>query len=282
MDFGGGSFTEWQGRGRDVHSIMSDPLFENMAAFDFRLKPNSPALAIGFRPIDASEAGLCGEPEWVAGPGKIQYPAVALSDMLGTKPVSEDFENVTANSTPPGAVLFGADGRATIVVTDESAASGQKSLKFTDTEGPQEAWQPEMSYLPRLVDGVAVCSFDVRLEPGAIFQHDWRSDWTGRRVGPRIKLNDKGELSVGNDETALMQVPASEWLHIEVECTLGKAAAIPATFNVAVTVAGQATKRFENLPCLYRRFRSAERCWFMSPAKKDAVFYVDNIHIEKH
>ena len=31
---------------------------------DFRLKPESPALAIGFEPFDYGKAGVYGEPEW--------------------------------------------------------------------------------------------------------------------------------------------------------------------------------------------------------------------------
>lgn len=57
VKFGEGSFEEWKKRGKDVHSVYADPMFENAEAFDFRLKPSSPALAMGFRPIDLSKVG---------------------------------------------------------------------------------------------------------------------------------------------------------------------------------------------------------------------------------
>ena len=41
-------------------SRVADPLFENVEARDFRLKPGSPALAMGFRPLDAGKAGRQG------------------------------------------------------------------------------------------------------------------------------------------------------------------------------------------------------------------------------
>ncbi|NJO95190.1 MAG: hypothetical protein HC764_03310 [Pleurocapsa sp. CRU_1_2] len=48
--FGGLSWQEWQRRGRDAHSIIADPMFIAPERGDFRLKPNSPALKMGFKP----------------------------------------------------------------------------------------------------------------------------------------------------------------------------------------------------------------------------------------
>jgi len=71
VDFKGMSLKQWQAKGQDVHSIVADPLFVNGEEFDFRLKPDSPAIKLGFKPIDMSENGLYGPPEWVAAPRKI-------------------------------------------------------------------------------------------------------------------------------------------------------------------------------------------------------------------
>jgi parallel beta-helix repeat protein len=51
------SLAEWQRRGHDAHSLLIDPRFVNAAKFDFRLKRNSPASMIGFKPIDVSTVG---------------------------------------------------------------------------------------------------------------------------------------------------------------------------------------------------------------------------------
>ena len=48
---------EVQGYGMDTGSIVADPLFENAENFDFSLKAGSPALALGFVPIDISDVG---------------------------------------------------------------------------------------------------------------------------------------------------------------------------------------------------------------------------------
>ena len=58
----------WQARGHDRLSVVTDPLFEDPYAFDFRLLPGSPALGIGFVPIAVGEVGLYGDPEWVNKP----------------------------------------------------------------------------------------------------------------------------------------------------------------------------------------------------------------------
>ena len=42
----------------DAHSIASDPLFVDAANGDYRLKPESPAIKLGFQPIDVSRIGV--------------------------------------------------------------------------------------------------------------------------------------------------------------------------------------------------------------------------------
>ena len=54
------SFEQWQKRGLDTHSIVADPLFVDPASGDYSLQPNSPALKLGFKPIDVSTVGLRG------------------------------------------------------------------------------------------------------------------------------------------------------------------------------------------------------------------------------
>jgi hypothetical protein len=49
----------WQREGWDQHSIVADPLFENAAKDDFRLKSESPAIKqLGFKPLPIDEMGL--------------------------------------------------------------------------------------------------------------------------------------------------------------------------------------------------------------------------------
>ncbi len=48
---------EWQKMGFETHSAFVDPLFVDPLHDDYRLKPESPALKLGFRPIDVGEIG---------------------------------------------------------------------------------------------------------------------------------------------------------------------------------------------------------------------------------
>ena len=45
------SWSEWQETGMDLHSAIADPLFVDPENGDFRLKPDSPAFALGFKPL---------------------------------------------------------------------------------------------------------------------------------------------------------------------------------------------------------------------------------------
>jgi hypothetical protein len=53
------TFTEWQSAGYDQHSIVADPMLKSIDInkFDWNLGDNSPALALGFKPIDLSDVG---------------------------------------------------------------------------------------------------------------------------------------------------------------------------------------------------------------------------------
>jgi len=51
-------FADWQAVGHDANSQVADPGFADLAARDFTLADNSPALAMGFRPIDLSDVGI--------------------------------------------------------------------------------------------------------------------------------------------------------------------------------------------------------------------------------
>ena len=51
------SLADWQKMGLERHSVIADPLFVDPANDDYRLKPESPALELGFQPIDQTKIG---------------------------------------------------------------------------------------------------------------------------------------------------------------------------------------------------------------------------------
>jgi len=52
------SLKDWHRMGLDTHTNFADPLFVNRENHDYRLKPDSPALTLGFENIDTSGIGL--------------------------------------------------------------------------------------------------------------------------------------------------------------------------------------------------------------------------------
>ena len=48
--------------GFDTHSVIADPMFVDPANDDYRLRANSPALKLGFQPIDLRKIGPRAKP----------------------------------------------------------------------------------------------------------------------------------------------------------------------------------------------------------------------------
>ena len=75
-------WAEWQKLGRDVHSIVADPLFVDAAKDDYRLKENSPAYKLGFKRIPTRLIGPYKSPlraSWpiVQAEGAREHPLVS-------------------------------------------------------------------------------------------------------------------------------------------------------------------------------------------------------------
>jgi parallel beta-helix repeat protein len=60
--FDGEPLSKWQSRGLDAHSLVGDPRFVNAENYDFRPRPDSPALKKGFSPIDLRSIGIRRKP----------------------------------------------------------------------------------------------------------------------------------------------------------------------------------------------------------------------------
>jgi hypothetical protein len=69
---------EWAGQNREQGSLIADPLFVNAAEKDFRLKPNSPALQLGFKPFDPNRAGVYGDAAWRKEASRDSYPPLEI------------------------------------------------------------------------------------------------------------------------------------------------------------------------------------------------------------
>jgi hypothetical protein len=75
VTFAGLSLEQWrQQKKHDEHSIIADPRFVDPRNGDFHLKPDSPALKLGFEPFDYTKAGVYGAAAWIAKANEVGYP----------------------------------------------------------------------------------------------------------------------------------------------------------------------------------------------------------------
>jgi parallel beta-helix repeat protein len=78
-------WASWQSRGMDKGSVVADPKFVDPAKDDYRLKPDSPAFALGFKPIPVEQIGPYRDElraSWpiVEAPGAREHPVKVPQD----------------------------------------------------------------------------------------------------------------------------------------------------------------------------------------------------------
>jgi hypothetical protein len=80
VDFVGKTLDDWRKEtGHDPNSIVADPLFVDPQNFDFHLKPDSPALKLGFKPFDYTKAGVYGDPKWIKKANSVTFPPLEIT-----------------------------------------------------------------------------------------------------------------------------------------------------------------------------------------------------------
>ena len=277
VDFYDDTFEEWQAKGLDRSSCVADPGFVDPERYDFRLKSDSPALELGFVPIDASQAGLTRDSRWR---GLLKTNTRTVLPGLPPEPepelVHDRFDDARVGDPPAGAHVY-VEGRGdSIEVTDELAASGKHCLKVVDVAGLEHVWNPHMFYQPHFRDGKAKLELDVRLGEGAVFAHEWRDARRPFSVGPSIQIKPDGTLLANG--TALGTVALDAWLHLRITCGLGSAC--DGTYDL--TVAGPEGERIvrSGLALGSPKFRRLVWLGFVSLAQGPAVFFLDNIMLD--
>ncbi len=277
VHFQGQSLDEWQARGHDQHSIIADPLFVDPENYDFRLQPDSPVFELGFEPIDPEPVGLYGDDEWVNAPRQIPREPIPLPEPPEPVSLTDDFEETSVGSRPSDAQLIEEHPEATVRVTDETAHTGNHSLKFVSHPGQEFRHNPHIYYQLRHQSGRAVLSFAVRMEPGAEFWHEWRDGGAeGYRVGPTLNIDADGALTASDQSVAT--VPHDEWVTITIETTLG-IGTTSGVYQVTVDIPGQDTIQVEQLPYGTPDFRMLGWLGFIAYSEGDGVFYLDDLDL---
>ena len=275
--FAGLSLAEWQKLGKDDGSLVADPLFVNAEQRDFHLKPGSPTEKIGFKPFDYTQAGVYGSAQWKNLAAARTYAKVQFAPEPPPPPplvFRQDFESSAPGSGPADATVSVEGKGDAIGVTEETAALGKRSLKVTDAPGLNSRFNPHFYFSPRHKQGVSRCAFDLRVEAGAEFYHEWRDSSSPYRVGPSLWIVG-GKLSVAGKPLA--ELPVGQWVHLEISAGLGDRSS--GTWELNVTLPGQAPQTFGNLTC-NPQWKQLDWLGFVSNADAKTVFYLDNIVLE--
>jgi hypothetical protein len=233
---------------------------------------------IGFVPFDFTKAGLYGEPEWAAQSRIVREPT-PLPKMEPAYPdtLNDGFEDTPVGERAKFAVTSGEEKGASIRVTDEIAASGKRCLRFADAPGLERPWQPHLFYPPRYNRGIARVDFDVRLEPGAIFVHEWRDGSQPYLVGPSVMIDKAGQLTANGKP--LLTLPIGQWVQFDFVAALGKQAT--GSYDLNVRVAGQPAKFFKKLPTGSPAWKRLRWLGFISLATEKSILYLDNVRLER-
>ena len=276
VDFQGLTLDQRQEKGWDRGSLIADPQFVDPDAGDFRLQPDSPAAKVGFRPFDYTRAGLRGDAAWTAIPASFSYSPVEFAPPPPSAPpveINDDLE-FTPVGSPPADAAANVENRGDFIrVTEETAASGARSLKFQDAAGLQAAFNPHLVYQLNYTTGEACCRFDMRLEPGAVLFHEWRSwDVEPYRIGPSFWIRN-GNLTVSDRQ--LLELPTGQWFHVEITAKVGTAT--DGKWTLTVQLPGQEPKRFVDLAIVSADFKNCTWAGWCSMATDSTSFYLDNI-----
>jgi hypothetical protein len=277
VDFLGRSLDQWQGDGHEQGSIIADPGFVDPQGDDFHLKPGSPALELGFQPFDYDGAGVYGDAAWIRKAGEVTYPPLEIAPDPPPVAIRDDFEHDPVGQSPSGAELHVEDKGDSIVVTDEAAVGGKRSLRITDAPGLTHGYNPHYVYRGMSYnEGRVHNAFDLRVEPGAVVQFEWR-DWSASPylTGPRFTVRD-GKLLLG--EGLAPELPQGEWARFEIDATLGDEA--DASWTLRVVFPDGSRRVFADLACGSPQFEKLNWVGFVSAATDTTVFYLDDFSLE--
>lgn len=269
----------WQAKtGHDEGSVVADPLFEDAAKRDFRLKKDSPALAMGFIPGDVKKAGVRGDDksEWRKLATSLSFPKFWEQSAPWPMPpyeVNEDFENMGLSFPilPKQEVRWQNKGDS-IYVVDDQAASGKRSLKLTDAPGLDPTWDPHYVLKPEFKEGMMKLAFQVRMEKGAKFFLECRGPGNPYPNGPGLTF-EGGKITERRGKKSV-PFPENTWAKIEISAGMGSKA--DGKWNLKITPAGQPTQSFEGLTC-DTAWNELSWVGFVSTATDKVAFWIDNL-----
>ncbi|NQT13468.1 MAG: right-handed parallel beta-helix repeat-containing protein [Planctomycetes bacterium] len=267
----------WQKRGQDRDSLLADPLFVDPVKRDYRLKPESPAFELGFEAIDLSSVGNYASPDRRTWPRPEER---VVRDAADYRPADVFDKPQTALRTYEDYALgesernaqAGDRGAGSAAVTDETAASGKHSLKFTDAAGIGPAFFPYITYPLVQESGTLKMAFDLRWEKDTRIGLDWRDDPHHYNMGPNLNVTADGMLLANGKR--MLGLPAGQWVHVEIVCRLGSAAT--GKYDLTLVLPNADPQVHAGIACS-PKFETLNCVVFMATGDAPGVFYLDNL-----
>jgi len=272
-------FAAWRTQGNDVGSIVADPLFVDAANDDFRLRPDSPALKLGFKPIDLSKTGLYGDKDWVRLPKQcknrplneipapVEPPFVANFDFEGDEPGAE----------PLDAKVVKGGKQSALVVSTDTAAAGSQSLKFLDAPKQQYGFTPHLYCYPAHSTGKVRLSWDMlnsRDAPASFYVEVRQWDVKPYLVGPTVSVASDGRVTAGGRDIGM--IPLGEWVHVDISIELGEGK--PKTYQFTLGVPDR-EPIVAKIPYISQAFEKITWLGISSTSDAATVFYMDNLKL---
>ena len=220
----------------------------------------------------------------IEGPIAEPWPLLPTTVPVGRQPavptaIAEDFETAPVGGPPPeGLGVARVAGKTSIRVTDETAASGRRCLKFTDHPDAPRPFHPYFFLRPAgLSRGAGILAFDLRLDRGAAVQVELREVENAREfpVGPSLVFRAGGELRAAGRPDALASLPVGQWFHVEVTFALDGAA----RYDLTLQLPGKPPQVFKGLPCRSPDFWRCGWAGFIGIASAQTAFYIDNVRL---
>lgn len=274
IKFAGKDLAAWQAKTNDVHSIIADPLFEDVAGRNFHLKKGSPAEKIGFKPFDYSKAGVYGDKKWI----KLAEEEMPTFEEPPPPPPTVfryDFEKEEVGKPPANGQIHVENKGDFIHVTDAiPAAGGKRCLHVQDAPDLQYSWNPHFYYVPKHKSDVTKLSFDLRISADTQISYEWRDSASPYNVGPSLFIGG-GKMNIPDKES--LAIPVDEWVHIVISTGLGKQGT--GKWSLEVRLPGNKVVRYDDLINRSKDFSQLDWLGFSIPTSHKTSCYFDNIEL---
>ena len=284
--FKGGDWEKWRQAGKDAHGAVADPLFVDSAAGDWRLRPESPALMMGFKPFDWRASGVrATDPEWVRkaaertwddfedAPKAPRYRIVQASLDCEKHPVGP-LQSAMGGLLPFSVTRGHPDGLA---FTDQDVAGGKRAMVFSDSPANTCRWAPHLNLRCFVDDGTAVIRFSFKpvKSDGMTFElRDY--DVEGCDFVTGVVLGYYGKSLFANGKP-LLSVAHGKWVDVELRVNLGAGRLQAWSVSAAVRDGEHKSRSFVEFRD--KRFRHVTFAGFMSYGNDTGVWHLDDFKL---